>query len=872
MSECHWAFRIFFKSTLIIFLYFLPLKVTAQIAPDRSLGTENSAVNSNQIIEGIPSTLIEGGARRDNNLFHSFEEFNIGLGQGAYFANPVGVENILSRITGSRPSEIFGTLGVLGGANLFFLNPNGIIFGPNASLDLNGSFLATTADSVYLSNGTIFSAKTPQPVPLLRNHVPIGLGFAGNPGKIQVQGTGHGFLRAGDFSISFFSEIPKAGLEGKPEQTIALVGGEVNLSGGTVTAPSGRIEIGGVASGQVRIVPLASGGFALNYDNATSLKNLVFSRLSLLNASGEKQGDIQVFGRDITLTDSSLFLIQNLGERSLGNISINAENSLTITGVTESVPIFSDLLRFDGGIRSQSLEAGKGADINIFTKHLILQSGARIYLENFASGESGNLTLEAAESVQLFGNLPFDPSFPVGSFISIGNLGSGRAGKINLTTKHLSVQGGSLINSTVLGIGPGGDLKIEASESIEVTGFNANSLIPSIISSSNQGSGRGGSLSIDTRRLTLRDGGRVDASTLAAGAAGNLTIKATDLVEVSGTIPGSINPSLITSSANRVDPAIQKVLGLPEIPTGTSGSVTIETRQLRVTDGALVSVNNDGFGNAGSLDINADTIILDNRGGITAATPSGEGGNITIKSSDIELSNGGQISATAGGTGNGGNIAIDTERLFVLDGSAITAQAFRGQGGQIDIEAKLAIVSPDSLISASSELGIDGTVELDTQEAIQRFAFQPFKQFLPAEDLIAQSCLARTGQPRGTFVYGGTGGLPVTPDSGIDPGGSAIQIPAPAQEIPTTSPEEAPAPSQKAADSSRTVAIPADSSDSGRVVIRSSQWKLGDPIVEPTARIRTADGRILLVADLPPSESPVELLESICQPARTPIQ
>ncbi|GAB4201719.1 MAG: hypothetical protein Fur006_54480 [Coleofasciculaceae cyanobacterium] len=101
--------------------------VSAQIIPDETLGTERSRLTPHN-----PSTeRIEGGARRGANLFHSFQQFNVNEGRGAYFANPVGIENILSRVTGGNPSEILGTLGVLGNANLFFLNPNGIIFGLN---------------------------------------------------------------------------------------------------------------------------------------------------------------------------------------------------------------------------------------------------------------------------------------------------------------------------------------------------------------------------------------------------------------------------------------------------------------------------------------------------------------------------------------------------------------------------------------------------------------------------------------------------------------------------------------------------------------------------------------------------------------------
>ncbi len=167
--------------------------VLAQIIRDETLGAESSVVTPDNI-KGIDSDHISGGAVRGNNLFHSFREFNIGEGKGGYFENPAAIKNIFSRVTGINPSEILGTLGVLGNANLFFLNPNGILFGPNARLDLRGSFLGTTADSIVFPDGKQFSATNPEAAPLLTVNVqqPIGLVFQDNSGEITVMGDGLG--------------------------------------------------------------------------------------------------------------------------------------------------------------------------------------------------------------------------------------------------------------------------------------------------------------------------------------------------------------------------------------------------------------------------------------------------------------------------------------------------------------------------------------------------------------------------------------------------------------------------------------------------------------------------------------------------------
>jgi filamentous hemagglutinin family protein len=147
----------------------------SNIVRDNTLGSESSQVIPN--FGGRQVELIRGGARRGANLFHSFREFNVSEGRAAYFINPPGVENILSRVTGTNPSSILGGLGVRGNANLFLINPNGIIFGQNAFLDIKGSFVATTASSIHFADGRQFSATAPQTTPLLTVSVPVGLQF-----------------------------------------------------------------------------------------------------------------------------------------------------------------------------------------------------------------------------------------------------------------------------------------------------------------------------------------------------------------------------------------------------------------------------------------------------------------------------------------------------------------------------------------------------------------------------------------------------------------------------------------------------------------------------------------------------------------------
>ncbi|MEW6499375.1 MAG: filamentous hemagglutinin N-terminal domain-containing protein, partial [Cyanobacteriota bacterium] len=214
--------------------------VLAQIVPDNTLGAEGSVVTSNVNINGIPSDRIDGGAPRDANLFHSFSQFNVGEGRGAYFTPPTGILNILTRVTGANRSDILGRLGVLGDANLFLINPNGIVFGPNASLDVQGSFLATTADAVKLGDTGLFSASQPATSNLL-SVSPSALWFnavAAQPIVNRSQAPSPIYQPNSDDS--------PPGLQVEPGRTLALVGGDVLLEGGRLTAAGGRIELGSV--------------------------------------------------------------------------------------------------------------------------------------------------------------------------------------------------------------------------------------------------------------------------------------------------------------------------------------------------------------------------------------------------------------------------------------------------------------------------------------------------------------------------------------------------------------------------------------------------------------------------------------------------
>lgn len=646
--------------------------VTAQISADDTVSTEVD--NSNNISE------ITGGTKQGANLFHSFQEFSVPSGNTAFFNNGIEIGNIVSRVTGGSISTIDGLIRANGTANLILINPRGINFGANAQLDIGGSFLGSTADSLVFEDGTIYSATNPNQSPLLTVSAPVGLQLGQNSGAINVQGTGHNLT----FEIPVFSPFTRgevSGLKVQPGQTLGLVGGDISLTGGVLVAETGEIELGSVAEGTVKL-DFGEQGFSLGYEDISAFKNINLAQQALVDVSGINSGSVEIQGNNISLTEGSGVLIQNLGAENSGNLRVNAAESLSVDGISPDGIVAS-------GLYTEALAGGKGGEIAISTPKLEVLGGGSIFTDTFSTAASGNIKINATDSFHVEGFATINPN--KFSTVSAQSYGAGDAGAIDITTKSLTALDGGNIASITGGIesqGSGGNITINAAESIELVGINPIVFAPSQITAGSGSAGNAGNVNLETKNLTVRDGGRVDASATATGNAGNVNIDASESIMVTGTVPDSLNPSLIVASANILNPELRELFGLPDVPSGNSGSITIDTPQLKVMDGGQVTVRNDGTGNGGNLEIKANSIELSNQGGITAAVQEGLGGTINLEIEDsLTLTSGGQISSDNFGTGDGGNITIAANDLSISDRSFITTTTFgSGKGGDITLD------------------------------------------------------------------------------------------------------------------------------------------------------------------------------------------
>ncbi|WP_424099386.1 filamentous hemagglutinin N-terminal domain-containing protein [Moorena producens] len=775
----------------------------AQITPDSTLGNENSQVTPNQTIRGAVADLIEGGAIRDSNLFHSFLEFNVGNGQRVYFANPDGITNILTRVTGSNLSQILGTLGVNGSANLFLLNPNGINFGANSRLDVAGSFVASTADSAVFDNGFNFSASNPDAPPLLTINIPMGLQYGSNPGSVNVIGA----------TISIDTG-----------QTMALLGGEVNLNGATLQVPGGRVELGGLSSpGTVT----RAGATSVSFPDGVQRADVSLTNGSLVDVTNVNGGTIAINGANFDMSQSSLqagltdgasipdavagITINALGNTTLSDKSLIANDIETgAIGNGGNIQLTTSGLTITGGSRIQTVTNSNGAsgdievnangaiDISGFTEDGLF-SGILTRSAADTSGTGGNITINNAQGSLNLANR---------GFIGTVTNSSSNGGAIALDLNTLVLETGAQIITLTTNIGNAGDITINAAESVTISGesrdflpnplldldtFDLNAL--EFITEPNPNVAESGPLGIpyvsiertpeqiingttvlgaaenqfdyfsfsittsnsraifDIDNGFTREDGSVDTEIFLFNQGTGELLEANDDSLTTDGAGGSIASFGSSTLDSLIDTTITSpgvyLLGVGVFPSSARNNQLIQGATPEVGDTYTLQVSLEnlgtegvslpkdpfnpanfnpnmeearsglfsesrGTGNGGNLRINTDKLILNNPGRISTDTfDAGRGGNITLNvGSLLEVNRSTNVSSIARGSGDAGTIVIDTKQLQVNRGSLSTSTSSSGNAGEITITATesviLGVTTSRGRIASNARTGATG--------------------------------------------------------------------------------------------------------------------------------------------------------------------
>jgi len=694
------------------------IEVKAQLVPDNTLGKENSIVNHTKLLQRI-----DGGAIRGSNLFHSFKEFNIDSGKSVYFNNPSAIENILTRVTGKNPSSIFGKLGVLGNANLFLMNPNGIIFGKGASLDISGSFSATTSTSILFNNNFEFSATNPQAVPLLKVNLTPDLQYPrSQQGDITNQGnltvgndlnligknldlTGQLnsgrdlnlkaqnnlkirdnsnnafvadagsdlFLQANQAIDIFALNHPDSGLFSGNDLILLsenpVIGDARYFSGGSFRIEQLDGSLGDLESPNDPIIR-ASGDVSFDSYEGASLHILAGGSVNIT-------GDVTITGADgenglqetVTLSDGESLEIDGKNQATL---DIRAgTTAFGIEGVSGSAS-FTPGNPNTGG-------SGSSRDIVIGGSIIVYDDDSLVFLSNQYN----------ADSSLSGGNIRVEGDIDTWSEVGGGRILIDSKGDIN--TQSLKSYSFSSSQTS----GNGGDIALTAGGDITTLSLDSSSL-----SSSDKGnSGNGGDISITAgggnittsqslKSYSLSDGNSGNGGAISITADdGNITTLSLDSSSYSSSDGGSSeNGGAITLIAGGDITTNKKLDSSSFSPDGSSkngGAIAFKAGgNIKTSE----SLNSYSFSDK----------VSSGKGGAVALTAGGDITTSSLDSSSLSFD---------GSSGNGGAISITADdgniTTLSLDSSSISFEGNSGNGGAIALTAGGNIKTSESLDSSS---------------------------------------------------------------------------------------------------------------------------------------------------------------------------
>jgi filamentous hemagglutinin family protein len=669
-------------------------RVLAQIVPDKTLGAEGSVVTPNVDIRGIQGDRIDGGATRGANLFHSFQEFNVGQGRGAYFGNPTGIENILTRVTGSNPSNILGRLGVLGGANLFLLNPNGIIFGANASLDIKGSFVATTGDRVQLGDSGYFSASQPQTSSLL-SVSPGALFFS------QVANQPTAIINQGNLSTGKHLTLSAGNLD-LQGQLKAL--GDLTLQAQDTVKVRDSAAIPFIASAGQNL--LVQGNLGVDIFAFSHPESGLFSGGDMvLRSTNTVEGDAHYWSGGnfrIEKLDGSLgnlFSSRNPIIRARGDVFINtyqgrsmhilAEGKVEIpgyvwiqgadpeNGLVETVNLADETTVSINGKSEPTLDIRAGVNPDVIGEPILTLTGTFLQPANFTPNPSsadikiGTILFALPKPnnslVPLAGRVlltnQYQPNSSLSGDIQVTDTQRGRWGAISMDggagnpSVAINSRGAIALDGTVKtsSFGDGGAIRLEANGNITTQTLNASTVF-----------GSAGDISLISRNGAINTTDKLYASTRFFDG-GRITLQA----------KGDINISDIRSNG-----------GI----NGGSGNITLtsDTGKVSVTDGFLLS-RTYGPNKGGDINITAVAVSIDKAVVDASTYGQADSGRVTITASDTVSVAGSSVRSLVGGMGDSSGITINTGSLSVSEFSELNSSVIdggEGRAGDIVINAR----------------------------------------------------------------------------------------------------------------------------------------------------------------------------------------
>lgn len=501
-------------------------------------------------------------------------------------------------------------------------------------------------------------------------------------------------------------------------------GGSITINAGNLDISGSRIRAGifsglGTVDSQAGDITINTTG-KLQIAPQSSIINWVFP-----NAIG-KGGDIRINTDSMTFNGfrSDYISASTWGKGDAGSVVVKAKNDITLNGST----IFSI---------AETDAVGNAGNLDISANNLLLTNGGRLNSSTFGQGNGGKVLVNVTDRVSVDG---VDSQLrPSAILNTIEQEALGQGGDIQIAAGSLSITNGGKLDASVFGKGIGGNIIINAHNTVSVDGGVRGVAGSAIFSTLEEtGIGSAGSIDLKTESLSLTNGGEIQSLTRGQGNAGNIIINASDSVMIDGfgikdeIDQGSLGKFLIVfpsailsraeeeargsagnifiSAGNQVSLKAAGLIASDVSPSakGNGGNIDITTNSLLLDDNALVRTANFGQGNAGNITIKAaDRVSLDNDAEISsgvAQNVEGNGGNINVTTGSLLLDNDAELSATTNGRGNAGDITIKAGDRVSLDNDAFIASLVNAKG----------IGNGGDILISTGSLDIAGAAQLDT--------------------------------------------------------------------------------------------------------------------------------------------------------------
>ena len=717
------------------------------VISDSTLGTEVVSSNSNY--------QITGGKVKDNNIFHSFEKFSLESHESAQF-NDAGFINSISRITGSEISHIDGMI-TTDAENFYFLNPNGVVLGPNAILNTMGSFHISTADYIQFPDNEIFYVD-PIQTSLLSSASPSAFGFFDDEvGPINI-----------DSMFAYFME----------DKTFSIIGGEININDSIFQLMSGHLNIVGISS--PCIVQADNNDLIVTSEKLANITILD----SYLDFQGSYPASLCIYGKTISLINNispdepwtwnnyGIWLQQYSNENQKSLVRLNAQEDVVWENVflhgsgnnnSNAASLFINAKNISiSGISEIDLSGNGSGETGIVEmiahENITISDDARFFVSSHQTSKPGHILFDAGDTIQLDMNQRFDTNtWSTIPSIDIGGDGTGDSGEMIMHGKKIHILNDTLICGNVNDMRNMGKINISADEEIKI--ISEKEFLHENISFFSRSGGNGGKISIDAPEIYLNNAmifisnRNTGPGAVATFSSSNLTIENNSSINLVNYDDAHGCQVSIFARNNIIISGRSAFIEVGSYGTQKGGILRMEADNIYVLNGAVISTDTSHTGNGGELNITAhkklymfsnetgDMYHGESRISSRAIAPDnqfmdgGDGGIIRINAPYIELGRTAKIFASTYSTGNAGKIIIETDHLsmskYVTDNassSISTASIHRkgkdqdgvqhGSAGQIIIGKKIIqqengwhVSEPAGLIALYNNSTISSTSE-----------------------------------------------------------------------------------------------------------------------------------------------------------------